>query len=195
MKAIIAMYPDANPVDDRYVFERAGRKTVLVLVPDASEAPRIAVELADQGATAIELCGSMGVIPQAQVQAAVKGRVPVGTTLFGFESLKSVVRFQESYAAGQLPLEAFLILQPGANPRLDRVVHEKPARLTIVAVPDAAAAARIAVEFAAQGVTEMELFGDFDAAGVSGVIAAAGPNVGVGFVAYGVHEAGGADAH
>jgi hypothetical protein len=55
--------PGTDPHTDRTVIERDGLRTVLVPVPDESQAPAIAVELIESDAIALlELCGGFGAV-------------------------------------------------------------------------------------------------------------------------------------
>jgi hypothetical protein len=74
-------------VRDRLVIDRAGIRNVLVPVPDASVAAKVAVELVDDGIQFIELCGGFGPVGAAKVIEATGGRVPVGSVSFGAESI------------------------------------------------------------------------------------------------------------
>ena len=52
--------PDLDPKKDRTVIDRGGIRTVLVGVPSVSVAAKTAVELVEEGAQFIELCGGFG---------------------------------------------------------------------------------------------------------------------------------------
>ncbi len=68
--AYIYGQPGADPVADRFVLEREGQRTSLVPVPDESAAA-VALELVDEGAELIELCGGFGLAEAARVVEAV----------------------------------------------------------------------------------------------------------------------------
>lgn len=68
---------------------------------------------------------------------------------------------------------AFLFLEPGTDPAVDRVVVEQPgARNAFVWVPDASSAASAAVELIGRGVRLLELYRGFDVATAAEVIRA-----------------------
>jgi 2-keto-3-deoxy-6-phosphogluconate aldolase len=76
-----------DPATDRAEIERGGLTTIVVAVPDRSDAARVAVELVDGGAQSIELCGGFGPQGAADVIAAVGDRVPVGAVGYGAEAI------------------------------------------------------------------------------------------------------------
>ena len=76
-----------DPARDRAVIESGGLTTTIVAVPTRQAAVQVAVELVDDGAQSIELCGGFGQTAVAEVVAAVDGRVPVGAVTYGMESV------------------------------------------------------------------------------------------------------------
>lgn len=76
-----------NPESDRAVIEHGGLTTTIVAVPDLSTAVETAVELADDGAQTIELCGAFGPTWTTRVIEALEGRIPVGSVGYGMESV------------------------------------------------------------------------------------------------------------
>ncbi len=74
-------------------------------------------------------------------------------------------------------VEAFLFLEPAADPAADRVQR---GRTLFAWVPDAAAAARVADELAGAGVALIELYRGFDLADAAAVIRAVDGRVPVG---------------
>jgi hypothetical protein len=95
MAAAAVLYedPTAYPAVDRWTFGR----TTVVAIPSPDDAPAVAAELVAAGAERVELCGGMGPIPAAAVQAKVA--VPVTTVLFGFESLPTAAAYQARFTA------------------------------------------------------------------------------------------------
>lgn len=181
---IIYVKAGADPAKDRIVTEGAGSRTTLVAA-DPSLIVATAVRVVeDDGADRIELCGVMGPLPHAEVLQAVGDRVPVGAVMFGFESLAGVADYQARYGKEFLH-EAFVYLQPGSDPAVDRSVREdEHSRSWFVAVPDVAAGAAAAAELVdREGVRLLELygFGPVEAARVIGRIDARAP---VGFPSY-----------
>jgi hypothetical protein len=173
----------ADPATDRIVTERAGSRTTL-MATDPSAIVATAVRAVDDGADRIELCGGMGRLPHAEVLAAVGDRVPVGAVMFGFESLAGVADYQARYGKEFLH-EAFVYLQPGADPAVDRSVREdEHSRSWFVAVPDAAAGAAAAAELVDRdGVRLLELYG-FGPAEAARVITAIDARAPVGIPSY-----------
>lgn len=64
----------------------AACELVSVGVPSVEDAPAAALQLLDEGAELIELCGAFGGAGLAAVIAAVDGRVPVGAVFYGGEA-------------------------------------------------------------------------------------------------------------
>ena len=83
--AYIYGQPGADPVADRFVIERDGQRTSLVPVPDEAAAVFVALDLVEEGAELIELCGGFGPSEAARVVEVIGGRVPVGHVNFGLE--------------------------------------------------------------------------------------------------------------
>ncbi len=86
----IFLGPGTDPASDRIVIERGGFRSTIVPVPEDSAAVEVAVELADDGAQLIELCGAFGPVIAARVIEATGGRVPVGSVGFGSESVAAL---------------------------------------------------------------------------------------------------------
>ncbi|WP_433323207.1 DUF6506 family protein [Spirillospora sp. CA-294931] len=183
---VIYPLPDADPAKDRIVFEGGGRRVTLVAVPDEEKAAPVIAGLVDEGAGLVELCGGFGPVGAARVIAEVGDRAPVGAIGYGGESLAAISRYHLAFLAGEVQSELFLVLVPGADPDRDRVVREHGggARFTTVAVPDIAAAERVAAE---HRVGLIELFGGFGADAVARVHAAAG-GAPVGSITYGLES-------
>jgi len=182
---IVYEVPGADPATHRIVTEHSDHRTTLVAA-DPSAIVAAAVDAADRGADRIELCGGLGPVWQARVRAAVGERVPVGAVMFGFESLAGAAHYQARY--GTEPLRsAFLYLQPGADPEVDRtVVDGEHDRSYLVAVPDPAAAPAVAAHLVdTEGVQLLELYGGFDPTDVARVIDAIDARAPVGFPSYG----------
>jgi Family of unknown function (DUF6506) len=97
--AFIYVAPDTDPVADRVVLDRGGFRNMLVPVPDPSQSPQVAIDLVDEGAQLIEICGVHGPVWIAKVIEAVGDRVPVGGVTFGAESVEALARFKAAAAA------------------------------------------------------------------------------------------------
>jgi len=95
--AYIYEHPDTDPVRDRTVLERAGQRSLMVPVPSAADAPRVARQLVDdEGVALVELCGGFPVAAAAAVAAEVGPDVAVGHVTFAADALPAAAR----YAAG-----------------------------------------------------------------------------------------------
>ncbi|MGJ9413857.1 DUF6506 family protein [Aeromicrobium sp. CF4.19] len=88
--AYLFEHPGADPVHDRTELATPDVRAVLVAVPDASSAPAVAVDLAAEGATLIELCGGMTTSAVAAVREALPDRVALGHVTFAADSLLPV---------------------------------------------------------------------------------------------------------
>ena len=97
--AYIYGQPGADPVADRFVIERDGQRTTLVPVPDESAAPQVAVQLVNDGAELIELCGGFPITVAARIVEAVGGRVPIGRVTFGVESVTGAAAYKARFEA------------------------------------------------------------------------------------------------
>ncbi|WP_026869074.1 DUF6506 family protein [Inquilinus limosus] len=185
-QAFLYLGIDADPETDRITRERAGGRMTIIGLSDPKDAPRIAAALARDGVDRIALCGGFALPWRARVAEAVAGRAVAGLVGYAFESLTGVAAYKAGFEAGRPGREALISLEPGADPAVDRTVRERDGHhTTIVAVPDADAAVRIATDLVAEGVTLIELFGDFDSAAASRVIEAVDGRCPVGSVGYG----------
>ncbi|MFH8619575.1 DUF6506 family protein [Streptomyces sp. NPDC017979] len=179
-KAIIFRSEPSEPL--RTGPEGAG--THVLTAPTPAAAAALAVEFVERGVDTVELCGATGYPWAAAVEAAVGGRARVGTVVFGFESLLDVAEYKRRASAGEALRELFLYVEPGADPAVDRFVRSEGASTSqFVAVPEPAAGAAVAAEFA-DGVQLIELYGEWGARDVAAVIAAVDERVPVGAVAY-----------
>jgi hypothetical protein len=183
--AIIYEAAGADPATDRIVTRHGDHTTTVVATGDGdpTSVAGLAAGLVGEGVDVIELCGGMGPVPQAAVLAAVGDRATVGSVMYGFESLETVAAYKAGFAAGEFLPAAFLYLEPGADPTVDRAVKaDEATHSTFVAVPDADAAVAVARELAAQGVRLIELYGGLGPEAAAQVIAATGAQVPVGLV-------------
>jgi 6-phosphofructokinase len=93
---------DADPEKDRYVFEHAGGRITIVLVPAPDAVPAAAEQLVQEGVQRLETCGGLGTASAAAAMEAVGDRASVGAVAFGFESLPGAAsyraRFEEALA-------------------------------------------------------------------------------------------------
>lgn len=194
-RAIIYEEAGADPAVDRIVTERGEARTTIVAVPEAAAAIPVAAELVEDGIDRIELCGGMGPVWQARVIESAEGRVPVGAIRYGFESLTGVAAYKAQFEAGASMAAAFIYLQAEADPAVDRVVKKaETGRTTFVGVPDADAAAKVALELADEGVQLIELYGDFTTTGAAQLVDAVEGQAPVGLVSFGTESLAGADA-
>jgi hypothetical protein len=177
----------ADPAVDRIVTDHAGRRTTLVAA-DGSAIVRAATEAVGEGADQIELCGGFGPVWHARVIEAVGDDVPVGAVMYGFESLTGVADYKARF--GQEPMrEAFVYVQPGSDPAVDRTVVEnveEQVKLFHVAVPDVKVAPGVAVELVeTDGVQLLELYGGFEPGDAARVLEALDARIPVGVPSYG----------
>jgi Family of unknown function (DUF6506) len=93
---------DADPAKDRYVFEHAGGRITIVLVPGPDAVPAAAEQLVRAGVARLETCGGLGTASAVAAMDAVGDRARVGAVAFGFESLPGAAsyraRFEETIA-------------------------------------------------------------------------------------------------
>lgn len=173
--------PDAAPI---VTANEAGRTTLIAADPERFV--EVAVAAADGGADRIELCGATGPVPQAEVRAAVGDRVPIGSIMFGFESLTGVADYKARFGTEFLS-EAFIYVQPGSDPAVDRTLREtEHSRSIFVAVPDTARAPAVAKALVAEeGIRLLELYGGFGPDEGAAVIVALEAGVPVGIPSYG----------
>jgi hypothetical protein len=182
---IIYEAAEADPATDRITTRHGEHVTTVVATGDGApqSVAKLAAELVDQGADVIELCGGMGPVPEAAVLAAVGDRATVGTVMYGFESLTSVAAYKAGFAAGEFLPAAFLYLEPGSDPTVDRTVEaDETTQTTFVAVPDVDAAVAAARELAADGVRLIELYGGLGPEAAARIIEATEQQIPVGLV-------------
>lgn len=147
-----------------------------------------ALDLVRAGATRLELCGGLGPLPQAEVQAAVGDGVPVGAVMYGFESLEATTDFKRRFADGETPRAAFLYLDQAADPSADRVDH--PDGL-FAAVPDDETAGIVAGQLVDAGVTLLELYGGLGVNAVKRIHESTNGRLAIGIALYqGSHAVG-----
>ena len=80
--AFIFIAPGADPAIHRATVETPGVKLTSIGVSTYEEGVAAAVEMADKGCGAIELCGGFGIRGIYLVQEAVKGKARVGAVRF-----------------------------------------------------------------------------------------------------------------
>lgn len=76
-----------SPEGERVEIERDGLRSRFVVVPDAAAAASVAVALADSGIQTLELCGAFGPADVVAIREATAGRLPVGSVLYGPDSV------------------------------------------------------------------------------------------------------------
>ncbi|AIG76399.1 Hypothetical protein AJAP_17655 [Amycolatopsis japonica] len=93
-------HPSADPAKHRLVREHAGGgRTTVVSVPDSPTAVRIALELADAGTEAIEICGGTSLTIARDVAAAVGDRVPVSLVAWPVDSIERAAAYKAEFEA------------------------------------------------------------------------------------------------
>ena len=80
--AFIFIAPGADPAVHRSTVSTPGVNLTSIGVSTYEQGVAAAVEMADVGCTAIELCGGFGIRGTCLVQEAVKGRARVGAVRF-----------------------------------------------------------------------------------------------------------------
>lgn len=172
-RAIIHDAIGADPRKNRIVRDSPAGRLTIVSLSDHAQILAVAATLADEGVERIELCGGIPMNVRSELQGAIGDRVQISAVLFGIESIVPAAAFNAAYSDGHPPREAFIILEDGADPVADRLVHDFPPQQTTFAfVPNEAAASTVAAAFAAEGFGLIELYGDFTTRAASDVIAA-----------------------
>ena len=82
--AFIFVAPEADAKIHRTVVDTPVVSLTVIGVKDYEEAETVAVELADQGVKALELCAGFGNEGLARISKAVKGKAAVGAVRFDF---------------------------------------------------------------------------------------------------------------
>ena len=90
--AFIYEAAESDPVKDRFVLERGGCRSVLVPVPDYADVVQVAVQLVQEGAQFIELCGGFDDAWVRKVIEATRGAVAVGAVKFDPASAAKLAR-------------------------------------------------------------------------------------------------------
>jgi len=182
-KAIIYEEAGADPAVDRIVTEHGDNQTTIVAVPEPTAAIEVAIELVNNGVDLIEVCGSFGPIWHTKVIEAVGGQVPVGSILYGFESLTSAADYKARFEKGEPMSAAFIFLEDGADPTIDCTVKtdKNGTQITFVAVPEPSTAVKVAVDLVDDGVGLIELYGGLGPKWAAQVIEAIDERVPVGF--------------
>lgn len=162
--------PGADP-DDLGTRETDLARTVFVPVSTDDEAAAAAARLASEGLDLVELYG-FGTRAAAKVWHATGGEVPVGVV--GVEDSEPVAN------------RAVITPSPGADPAVDRYVHEHAGhRMTIVSVPDPGAVPETAVRLVEEGVERIDLCGGLGVLPAAATLDAVAGRVVVGSVMFG----------
>lgn len=180
-KAIIYEGYKANHNEDRWIRESPSGHQTIVAIAQASDSLPVALALVNEGVELIELCGYIPLIWRVKIIEAIGNRAKVSSVAFGIESLFLATSFSKSYEEGNPPKEAYIILESGADPAIDR--FEKTfdfQKTTFIPVPDESTGAEIASELAESGYGLIELYGGFSASGAAKVIDAVSGRVAVG---------------
>lgn len=188
-KAIIYEGYGAIPNETKFVRESTSGRLTIVAIGDPSESVSVALELVNEGAELIELCGYIPLMWKVKITEAIGNRAKVSTVTFGIESLILAASFSKLYAEGNPPHEAYIILEQGSDPDIDR--FEKSFEFqhtTFIPVPDEATASKVAFELAESGFGLIELYGGFTTSGVAKVIEAVSGRVSVGVGSFTLDE-------
>ncbi|MFC0776940.1 DUF6506 family protein [Flavobacterium sp. HJSW_4] len=188
-KAIIYEGYGAELGKTKFVRENASGRLTIVAIGNPSEALPAAIELVEEGAELIELCGYIPIIWKLRILQAVGDKAKVSSVTFGIESLLLAAAFSKSYQEEKPPREAYIFLEKGSNPDTDR--FEKAfgfQHTTFIPVPDEAAGGKVAAELAESGFGLIELYGGFTTAGAARVIEAAAGRAAVGVGSFTLEE-------
>lgn len=98
--ATIILWDEADLSPKRIVRENAHERLTIAFVSNVDEASVVALELIDQGAELIELCGGFGLEAGAVVSHAVAGRAAIGTVTFGIESISQAAAYKTRFQMG-----------------------------------------------------------------------------------------------
>ena len=80
--AFMVLVPDAEAGKHRCTMTTGLVELIIQFVPNMSQATDMAKQLADQGCSAIELCGAFGQSMTGKVADAVRGKAAVGSVRF-----------------------------------------------------------------------------------------------------------------
>jgi hypothetical protein len=80
--AFIFLAPDVDPQKDRQTVVTPQVELTAIAASNYKEAEAVAVELVNEGITAIELCGGFGNRGTARIAEAVAGKAAVGAVRF-----------------------------------------------------------------------------------------------------------------
>jgi Family of unknown function (DUF6506) len=96
-RAVIFAGVGADPAKDRYVFEHAGGRITIVVVPAPEAVPAVADQLVREGVERLDICGGLGAGTAAAAIEAVGDRARVGAVMFGFESLPGAASYRARF--------------------------------------------------------------------------------------------------
>ncbi|MFD7551936.1 DUF6506 family protein [Streptomyces sp. NPDC059816] len=188
-RVVIYEMEGGDPAVDLLSVSTSHGRTRVRAVGEPAQAVELATRLVAEGADLIELCGSFGAVWHARIAREVGARARVGAVYYGFESLTTIAAYKERFGTGEALADSFLVVHEGADPVQDRARYEKPSDggpITIVAVPDAKAAARVAGELG-PGLALIEIYGASGPEVAEAVIEEVDARVPVGLTAYGRH--------
>ena len=123
--AFLYGHPGTDPHTDRTVIESDGLRTILVPVPDESQAPAIAVELIESDAIALlELCGGFGAVDAALANFYASGVLALGRKTGPF-----LWQLPATYGFDAARLEAFLRRLPRSSLEAAELARRHDGRL------------------------------------------------------------------
>ncbi|MBJ3783101.1 DUF6506 family protein [Devosia sediminis] len=175
MKGVVIFeVPGARPDRDRILRKRPEGDCLIVAVDNVSEVSPIAVSLVEAGFELVELCGGISPKVRHDVRAATGDRARVSSVTFGIESLASAARFNDAFNRGEIPKQAFVVLDTAARPgETPEVMTPHSIPTPIHFVKDAEAAADVVRRLVAEDVLLVELYGGFSTGDIAMVINAA----------------------
>lgn len=87
-----------DPARDRVTIDVGGMRATMVGVPDEASAVDVAIQLAEEGAQAIDLCSAFSSRALADIASAVGPGVGVGRTTYGLEAVAVLAQYQPPVA-------------------------------------------------------------------------------------------------
>ncbi|WP_280443937.1 DUF6506 family protein [Nocardia brasiliensis] len=177
-EVFLFLEPSANPTEDRYLQHLSESETLLVWVPDGAAAAEVAAEQVALGVQLFELYRGFDFESAAVVIEAVDGKAAVG-----------VAGFSPGTATPARPPRksaTLLVGHPTADPDVHRSerTHAGGGSTTLVSVPDAAGAVKVARDLVDKGVELIEVCGGASLLAARDVRAAVGDRVPVSLVSW-----------
>jgi hypothetical protein len=172
---------DGSELAEWGVRENDLARTDFVPVPDADAAARAAADLATGGLDLLELYG-FGPVAAVKILDVTRNEVPIG-----------LVGVEDRQVVGS---RAVISPSPGADPAVDRYVHEgRGGRMTVVSIPGPQAVPATAVELVEEGVERIDMCGGLGPVPAAAAIEAVGGRACIGAVMFGFESLPGVAAY